>query len=263
MAELEVEGAAIHYVEAGQGEPLVLVHGSWDEHVAWGQVVPPLAESFRVLAYDRRGHGRSSGGGPVDADVDDLAALIEHAGAPAHVAANSFGSIIALRLATRRPEMLRSLALHEPPLLGLLGPDHPAVQEAGARIGVVLELLESGRTEEGARSFVEEVAIGPGAWEQLPQEDRDMMQRNAHTFVEENSDPTALHIDVDALGGVAVPVLISGGEQSPPFFAEVLEVLDRALPQSSRQTLADAGHIPHETNAGEYVAMVRDFAAAA
>ena len=90
-----------------------------------------------------------------------------------------------------------------------------------------------------------------------------MMVRNAHTFVEENSEPTALHIDVDALGGVDVPTLLSGGGQSPPFFGEVLDVLERALPQAQRQTLMEVGHIPHETHAGEYVAMLRDFAAAA
>ena len=60
--------------------PLVLVHGSWDSAADWSLVVPRLAQSFRVVAYDRRGYSRSerpTGQGSVRDDVADLAALIE------------------------------------------------------------------------------------------------------------------------------------------------------------------------------------------
>ena len=64
----------------GEGEPVVLVHGGWTEHGTWAALVPPLARSFSVVSYDRRGHSRS-GRGPEPAprrqDEDDLAALIE------------------------------------------------------------------------------------------------------------------------------------------------------------------------------------------
>jgi pimeloyl-ACP methyl ester carboxylesterase len=54
-------------------------------------------------------------------DVADLAALLEELPhAPAHVVGNSFGASIVLRLAAARPDLFRSLIVHEPPLLGLL-----------------------------------------------------------------------------------------------------------------------------------------------
>src|ERR1041385_6457371 len=85
----------------GSGEPLVLVHGSWGDHHNWDPVVSALAESFRVLAYDRRGHSASerlAGQGSVFEDADDLAALINELGlAPAYVAGNSCGAVITLR----------------------------------------------------------------------------------------------------------------------------------------------------------------------
>ena len=58
-AETEANGVRLYYEIHGGGEPLVLVHGSWVDATRWRFVVPGLAESFRVLVYDRRGHSRS------------------------------------------------------------------------------------------------------------------------------------------------------------------------------------------------------------
>jgi pimeloyl-ACP methyl ester carboxylesterase len=108
MATAKVNGVRLFYELNGIGEvPLVLVHGSWDSHNDWGLVVPRLADSFRVLTYDRRGHSKSerpTGQGSVREDVADLAALIEHLGlVPAWVVGNSFGASITLRLAGEVP----------------------------------------------------------------------------------------------------------------------------------------------------------------
>lgn len=128
MATARVNGVRLFYELHGGGVvPLVLVHGSWDSHHDWDLVVPRLGKSFRVLTYDRRGHSQSerlSGQGSVREDVADLAALIEDLRlAPAWVAGNSFGASITLRLAGERPDLLRGLIAHEPPLLSLLADD--------------------------------------------------------------------------------------------------------------------------------------------
>jgi len=125
-----------------------MVHGSWGDHHNWDLVAPRLAETHTVLTYDRRGHSQSqrlTSQGSVHDDVADLAALIEQAGiAPAHVVGNSFGASICLRLAAERPELIRSLIVHEPPLVGLIAED-PAMasilQVFGERIGGVVETL--------------------------------------------------------------------------------------------------------------------------
>ena len=81
---VNVNGVRLAYEIHGTGEiPLVMVHGSWFSRRNWDPVVPKLAESFRVVTYDRRGHGESdqtSGQGSVSEDVADVAALIEHLG---------------------------------------------------------------------------------------------------------------------------------------------------------------------------------------
>lgn len=60
MSTIVVNGVRLFYELQGTGAvPLVLVHGSWNSHHAWDLVVPRLAEVFRVLTYDRRGHSQS------------------------------------------------------------------------------------------------------------------------------------------------------------------------------------------------------------
>jgi pimeloyl-ACP methyl ester carboxylesterase len=261
-----VSGIKLYWELSGQeGDPLVLVHGSWGDHRTWERVVPALARSFRVLTYDRRGHSRSerpTGQGSVREDVADLAALIEHLGlAPAHILGNSFGGSIALRLAAQRPELFRSLVVHEPPLFGLLG--DPAAREVletfRERSRVVVDLLEKGQTESGARQFIETIAFGPGAWEELPAEVRRSVLFNAPTFLDEQRDPEWLAIDLERLSGFSPPMLLTQGEQSEPFFLLVVEQVARALPRAKRQTLPGAGHVPQLSHPDEYVEAVASF----
>src|SRR4051794_21850733 len=97
MSTARVNDVELYYELSGAGDPLVLVHGSWGDHHNWDPVVAALADSFRVLTFDRRGHSASErppGQGSVFEDADDLTELIEHLDlAPAHVAGNSFGAV--------------------------------------------------------------------------------------------------------------------------------------------------------------------------
>jgi pimeloyl-ACP methyl ester carboxylesterase len=88
--------------------------------------------------------------------------------APAHFAGNSFGASIVLGLASRRPELLRSVIVHEPPLLAIVEDGEVVIKEVQRKLGVVIERLRAGDILGGARQFVEEIAFGPGGWDQLP-----------------------------------------------------------------------------------------------
>ena len=149
MALREVNGVRLVVEESGDGEPFVLVHGSWGDRDAWMLVEPTLAEHFHVVSYNRRGHTGSENGKPGATrrdDEDDLEALIEGLDlGPVHLFGSSFGGSTALGLATRRPDLLRTLAVHEPPLLALAG-DHPEVTRMAGSIGEVVEILEAATT---------------------------------------------------------------------------------------------------------------------
>jgi len=266
-----INGVQLYWELTGRsGDPLVLVHGSWGDHRNWDAVVPDLSQSFRVVTYDRRGHSQSerpTGQGSVNEDVADLAALIEHVQlGPAHIAGNSFGASIVLRLAGERPDLFRTLIAHEPPLFGLLAnhqEGRPVLNEVLRRAKRVIDVLNAGDNAEGARLFVETIAFGPGTWTQLPKRMQETFTFNAPTWLDETRDPDALTLDLDRLSSFSQPALITSGDQSPPFFPLVAATVARALRRVQQRTFIGAGHAPHVTHPREYVLSVLTFTASA
>ena len=261
-----VNSVALYYEITGSGEPMVLVHGSWGDHHNWDTVVPLLSKSFQIVTFDRRGHSQSetgSGQGSFAEDADDLAGLIEQLDlAPAHVVGNSGGAAIALRLAAKRPDLCRSLVVHEPPLIRLLEgrPEFEAVVTAFyGRVAPVVELLTAGQMEAAAQRFVETVAFGPGAWSTLPRPIRDTFIRNAPTFLDESNDPEGLTLDLRSLAVFDRPSLVTNGTESPPFFKPITEAVAEALPSNTVYTFDGAGHVPHLSHPAHYVDTVGQF----
>jgi pimeloyl-ACP methyl ester carboxylesterase len=267
MAKAIVNGVELFYEISGAGDiPLVVVHGSWSSHHNWDRVVPGLAESFRVLAYDRRGHSQSArptGQGSVREDVADLAALIEHAGlAPTWVAGNSFGASITLRLAVERPDLFRGLIVHEPPLFGLLRDDPtvaPALDGVRKKITSVVERIAREDAAGAAEQFVETIAFGPGAWMTLRPEMRHTFIDNAPTYLDEARDPEQIEFDLERIKAFTRPALLTTGDQSPPMFAPVVALLAGAIRGSETHTFHGAGHIPQTTHPQMYVERVVAF----
>jgi pimeloyl-ACP methyl ester carboxylesterase len=264
VPRVRVNGVELFFETTGGGDPLVLVHGSWGDHFNWQAVVPGLARSFRVVTYDRRGHSQSErpGDGLRRDDEDDLAGILQTLDlAPAHVAGNSFGASIVLGLAARRPELFRSLAVHEPPLLAIAeAPEAlPLMNEAHRKTNMVLERLRAGDIPGGARQFIEEIALGPGAWDQLPREMHETLNRNALTWVNEQEDPTWATLDLESLSAFPRPSLLSTGDQSPPFFPAIVRRLAGALEGATQHVFRGAGHVPHLTHADEYVRTLTGF----
>lgn len=261
MPQIHVNHVRLFYEEAGVGEPLVLVHGGFSDHRNFQAAVPGLAESFRVVAYDRRGHSRSERPAPLGTRRDqenDVAALIEALDlGPAHVVGTSFGSAIALGLAARRPDLVRTLTAHEPALPALAGSGGIVL----ARIRAALDRVERGDAEGGAREFLEGVALGPGGWDRLPEPIRATMVRNAPAVLEEQADPAWGEVDGNALPGLRIPVLLTEGGQSPPWFAEVVAELRGVIGRARVHRYPDAGHSPHITHPQDYVGLVTAFAA--
>jgi pimeloyl-ACP methyl ester carboxylesterase len=264
----DLNGVRLAYTVTGcERVPLVLVHGSWGSHHNWDAVVGGLSEHFQVVTYDRRGHSESSappGQGSCEEQVADLAAVIEHLRLePAWVAGNSSGAVITLKLAAARPKLLRGIIVHEPPLVGHLAPGS-AEAEAWSALenGPMAEVgrcIERGDHAGAAQRFVDEVALGPGAWAGLPGPMRAMMTHNAPTFLDEMRDPSWGTVDERALAGFEGPALLTGGGASPAFYGPVLDRMERVLPRAERLTYPGAGHIPHVTHPNEYIATLVAF----
>ena len=115
MEVVRASALEIVYERAGDGPPLVFVHGAGEDARTWQPQLAALADEFTVVAWDEPGAGRSS---DVPADfgladyADCLAALTAALDlGPAHVAGLSWGGTVVLELYRRHPELVATLIL--------------------------------------------------------------------------------------------------------------------------------------------------------
>lgn len=109
-------GVSLHYEVSGEGDPLLLVMGTSGSIPLWGELVPRLAERYRVIAFDNRGLGGSErGDGPITAATmaEDAAALLEALEIPkAHAMGWSLGSAVVQELAIAHSQRVASAVLY-------------------------------------------------------------------------------------------------------------------------------------------------------
>jgi pimeloyl-ACP methyl ester carboxylesterase len=256
---------------AGQGPTVVFVHGSWDDHSAWNAVAALLSPAWRVVVYDRRGHGASSvpdGQGRISQDVADLDGVISSCSeAPVHLVGHSYGACVALMYAARQPQRLASVTLHEPPLFGALAdsPPHAALHRASKdAMARAAALIEAGEAARGARVFAQEVALVNQAWEDvMDARMRATWVANAATWLDQSRDPERLALSPEMLATSALPVLLTTGTASPPAFEPGVTRLAAATPHATRRSLQGAGHFPQLTHPQAFAQALGEFLRAA
>ncbi|AMQ55915.1 alpha/beta fold hydrolase [Algoriphagus sanaruensis] len=117
MPHIQANGVSLFYTKLGQGsETIVFSHGLLWSHKMFSAQLEVLSKSYRVIAYDHRGQGQSEVKAPFDMDTvaEDAAALIETLGlGKVHFAGLSMGGFVGMRLAARRPDLIKSLILLE------------------------------------------------------------------------------------------------------------------------------------------------------
>lgn len=263
----ELGEARLYYEKLGaHGEPAVLIHGSLVDHHTWDSVAGLFGQSLEVLVYDRRGHGESVGpprSRPVRDDAADLAALLESLDLfPVHVVAHSYAGAVALRFAIDRPEMVRSLSLHEPPFVGLLALDPATAPEAERLLAEVRSIqarVRSGDTEGAVRAIVDSFSGHEGAWDRLSPRTRAIFRSLAGRWSEELDDPESIRPDLDGLQELLPPVLLTSGELSPPPVRRINSVLAGRLRNVLVRDLAGSGHVPQITDPAQYAGVVLAF----
>jgi pimeloyl-ACP methyl ester carboxylesterase len=114
MAVVRINNVDLYYETYGEGFPLLLAHGFCTSINLWKHQIPPLAERYRVIAYDARGHGLSSAPAgkahyTLNHLVGDMHALLQHLGIEqAYIAGHSMGGATTAGFAARHPEMTRA-----------------------------------------------------------------------------------------------------------------------------------------------------------
>ncbi len=267
MPKVRVGDSELRYqINGSSGDPVVFVHGSLVDHHSFDALVGPLAQNLVVMSYDRRGHGESTGPrreSPVRDDASDLAGLLEAVDLyPVHLVAHSYAGAVAFRLAHDRPEMVRSIAVHESVFVGLLLEDPVNAAEAERVLSEMHRLqglVSAGEREKAARGITEAFSLQPGAWERLAPPARATLVRHVDRWCEEFDDPNAIRPNARELSESLVPVLLTVGELSPPFLHRITAALAQSLQNATVCTLADAGHVPHLTQPHQYAGVLVNF----
>ena len=266
MPTASLSEVRLRYDVSGQGDPTVLIHGSLVDRRTWDGVRPGLAQSMTVLAYDRRGHGESTGplrSHPVRDDAGDLARLLDAIDLfPVHLIAHSYAGAVALRLAADRPEMVRSLALHEPMLFGVLEDDPATAPEADRLWEGMREmqgLARGGHPDLAVRGIMDSLSTEEGGWSRLSPGVQQALLRHVDRWVEELDDPDATRPDPTVFADLLIPVLLTTGERSPPFLNRITAGVAARLRNATLRTLPGVGHVPHLTDPNQFIATIHGF----
>lgn len=255
-AAANVGGERLAYLEAGTGEPLVLIHGGFQDYRMWLPFMPALARSHRAIAYSRRNHhpNRSDPRGTPDFAVDehahDLAGLVTTLGlGPVHLVGHSSGAWTTLFFASRYPQLVRSIVIVEPPAASLLtssAEDQQALKAFMASLGQALAALKVRDDHSAVRLFADAVG-GPGTFERRTAEQKAMMLDNIAAHV---ADATAQrqrpNFSCTMAQRINAPVLLVNGTRSPLFFHRISDRLADCLPNERRVAIASSHTVPGE-----------------
>ncbi|MDQ3735418.1 MAG: alpha/beta hydrolase [Actinomycetota bacterium] len=255
---VDVAGLSIGYRRAGQGEPLLLLHGAFSDSREWARQLSGLAEDFDVIAVDCLGTGASADppGGFALADyADTLAGFLRALGIHRpHVGGLSFGSVYALLLYRFHPEVVRSLILISA-YAGWAG--SLSAEEVLRRKQWLKDVLERPVKEWGA-DFLATVypATAPA---ELHAEAlhilRDLRPQAFRQVAEAFADADLR----DVLPLITVPTLLLYGSRDERSPIEVAREMGRRIPGSRLVVVPDAGHGVNAEAPAEFNAAVREF----
>jgi pimeloyl-ACP methyl ester carboxylesterase len=250
---VEINGASLYYEEAGNGSPLILIHGGLGSSTQWESVVPELMPGFRVITPDSRGHGRSTNpGGALSYTgiADDVAALIGALGLVRPVVGGwSDGGQVVLELGARHPKATGALIVGAayPDFAAsglreahraLLGADEDGVPDLGrldAQLGDAAELIKSAHPG------------GTPHWTELVRQTAPMWLDYAGLRPEE-------------VRLIQVPTLVLGGDRDEFVSLDLALSLYLALPNAELAICPDTEHAgPTPERAAVFASLIHDF----
>jgi pimeloyl-ACP methyl ester carboxylesterase len=258
LQDIRVETLRIAFATAGEGPPLVLLHGGWSDSRVWRRQLEGLEDDFAVAAWDTPGCGRSSdppGTWRMADYADCLAAWLDAAGiVRPHVLGLSWGGTLALELSLRHPDVPASLVLASA-YAGWKGSMPP--EEVDQRLARVEAELDRPPREWAAGyipGFLTKAAP-PALADELLEMMHDVRAGGMRTMLRATAEADLR----DALPRIRVPTLLIYGELDTRSPLAVAEALQAGIPGAELVVLRGVGHLACAERPDEFNAGVRRF----
>jgi pimeloyl-ACP methyl ester carboxylesterase len=253
------DGTTIAVWVVGDGPPLVLVHGSLQDHSISAALVAELRSAMTTFAMDRRGFGASGDGADyaIEREFDDVASVVDAVAAqvngPVGVWGHSYGASVAMGAATLTRDVSH-LVLYEPSL-GLTYPEgfietvERELAEGADEAAIVLVLRE---VLEFTDNQVDAMRAGP-EWARRV--------AVARTVAREARAEKGWVYRPGQFNGITAKTLLLSGSESTPAVKGATDAASAAIPGARIHVLHGHAHIAHRTDPAMVAAIVREFIA--
>jgi 2-hydroxy-6-oxonona-2,4-dienedioate hydrolase len=271
-----VLGFKLHYLEAGQGPPVVLLHGLGGDGSRWTPNIEPLARDFHVFALDQIGFGQSDkplANYHTGMLAEFLVDFLKTANVGrASLVGNSMGASVALYAAARFPQAVDKIVLadgggYRAGAAGQAGLAGRAGEAGGAGRADNAEAarrrqLQNSVTREETREFFKILFHDKSlVTDRMVDEQLAMRLRSAFTITKmpEAGEKGLGALTEEQVRGVKAPTLILWGKYDELANPAGADRLERAIAGSKKVIIDDCGHMPQLEKASEFNRLVRDF----
>ena len=258
---LEINNTRLFYSIKGEGEPLVLTHGGpFSDHRIWDYQIESLARKYKVICFDKRGHGKSDI--PIDtfSHLEDLKSLMDALEVrKITIMGSSAGGALAIDFALQYPELVKALVLVCPALNGYPYPSN--------FISEMVNLYITGQSE-GPEVAIQKFISNPINEYFFPSPNRPGARGKVIEIVKESTNyihwnpmwetelkPSAY----ERLGEIQLPVLISSADKDSEIILKIGEYIHEKIEHSKKVMMKDCGHFPNVEKPEEFNQMVLDF----
>jgi 3-oxoadipate enol-lactonase len=255
---LNVGNATISYDVSGRGRTVVFIHGWTQDKSIWDDQVPVFSKRYRVLRYDSRGFGQSTGFEDESAEPLDLLVLLEALRIDrAYIVGLSRGGGVALRFAAAYPEKVEGLVLY--------GAGHPSVRPPPEFIQLFGSLPGIAK-QHGLDSVGKLILSGDLAW--VPPGRSDIMERYRKHWAsyagKDLLDPRpqsglVAMPTTERLSTLRIPTLVINGDHDLPFIAAAADTFTRRIPNAKKVVIPNAGHGAHFAQPTTFNGALLDF----
>lgn len=264
----QVNGTRLYYEVAGEGYPLVLMHGGIMDNTMWDDQFEAFAQRYRVIRYDLRGFGQSDlPAGPEPYSMrGDLRALLAFLGIDrANVLAISMAGSIAIDFTLDYPEMVNALVLVAPGVNGYESPDEEDEDET-AMFKEIEAAFESNDLERAVELETRAWVDGP---RRTPEQVDPVVRKRVYDMNLQNSRrvagkelPGTQKLEPPAFGRLAeirVPTLFIVGDGDLREQVTLVDTLATKIPGAQKAVMHGVAHVPNMERPAEFNQLVLDF----